>query len=91
MRPELVSALVAHLAHEGCDVNGELYAAGGGHAARIFIAETAGYDAPDLTPEDVRDHWEQIRDAERFFVPTSMVDYTPRRQELLARIAAEAG
>ncbi len=45
MAPGRVAPLVAFLAHEACPVNGELFAAGAGRFARIFIASTPGYVA----------------------------------------------
>ncbi|HUP71471.1 MAG TPA: SDR family NAD(P)-dependent oxidoreductase [Acidimicrobiales bacterium] len=57
MRPELVSPLVAVLAHEDCPVSGELLVAGGGRVGRTLFAETRGYVHHDLTPEDVRDNF----------------------------------
>ena len=42
-RPEQVAPMVAFLAHEDCPVSGEIYAAGAGRFARIFIASTEGY------------------------------------------------
>ena len=55
--PELVAPMVAYLAHEDCPVTGEIYAAGAGRFARIFIAPTPGYVHPgqDPTVEDVAD------------------------------------
>ena len=46
MSPDLVAPMVAFLAHEACPVNGEIYAAGAGRFARIFIASTPGYVHP---------------------------------------------
>ena len=46
MAPELVAPMVAFLAHEDCPVSGEIYAAGAGRFARIFIASTEGYVHP---------------------------------------------
>ncbi len=43
MSPDLVAPMVALLAHEECPVSGEIYAAGFGRFARIFIAMTPGY------------------------------------------------
>ena len=43
MSPDLVAPMVAFLAHEDCPVSGEIYAAGAGRFARIFIASTEGY------------------------------------------------
>jgi len=46
MSPELVAPMAAFLAHESCPVSGEIYAAGAGRFARIFIASTPGYIHP---------------------------------------------
>ena len=43
MAPQLVAPLVAYLAHESCPVTGELYAAGAGRFARMFVACVPGY------------------------------------------------
>ena len=52
MSPELVAPMVAFLAHEDCPVSGEIYAAGAGRFARIFIASTPGYVHPAPEPDD---------------------------------------
>ena len=54
MAPELVAPMVAFLAHEDCPVSGEIYAAGGGRFARIFIASTEGYVHADAGTDDRR-------------------------------------
>ena len=41
---------------------------GGGRVDRIFIGETPGYFKADLSVEDVRDHWDQIRSDDGFAV-----------------------
>jgi hypothetical protein len=66
---KLVSPLVAWLAHEDCPVTGEIYSAAGGRIARFFIGLTEGYYNPKLTLEDVRDHFEEIRDEQGYIVP----------------------
>jgi NAD(P)-dependent dehydrogenase (short-subunit alcohol dehydrogenase family) len=71
LTPELVSPLVAWLAHEDCPVSGEIYSAVGGRIARFFVGLTPGYYNPDLTVEDVRDHWSDIRDEKGYTTPTS--------------------
>ena len=64
MAPELVAPMAAFLAHESCPVSGEIYTAGFGRFARLFIASTEGYvhvgQAP--TMEDVAAHWGTIND-----------------------------
>jgi NAD(P)-dependent dehydrogenase (short-subunit alcohol dehydrogenase family) len=69
--PKLVSPLVAWLAHEECPVTGEIYSAAAGRIARFFIGLTPGYYNPDLTMEDVRDHFEEIRDEKGYATPTN--------------------
>ena len=72
--PSLVSPLVAFLAHEDCEVSGEIYSAAGGRIARMFIGLTHGYYNPELTLEDVRDHWDEIRSEEGYITPASLSD-----------------
>jgi NAD(P)-dependent dehydrogenase (short-subunit alcohol dehydrogenase family) len=72
MAPALVAPLVAFLAHEACPVNGEMYAAGAGRFARVFIATTPGYVSPNPTMEDVAMHWEAINDERGYDVPRDL-------------------
>ncbi len=72
--PSLVTPVVAWLVHEDCPVTGEIYSAGGGRVARFFIGMTEGYYNPALTLEDVRDHFEQIRDETGYTVPAGPSD-----------------
>jgi len=72
--PSLVSPLVAFLAHEDCEVSGEIYSAAGGRIARMFIGLTHGYYNPELTVEDVRDHWDEIRSEDGYITPASLSD-----------------
>ena len=72
--PKLVSPMVAWLVHEDCPVTGEIYSAAGGRIARMFIGLTEGYYNPELTVENVRDHFEQIRSEEGYIVPAGPGD-----------------
>ena len=72
--PSLVSPLVAFLAHEDCEVSGEIYSAAGGRIARMFIGLTHGYYNPELTLEDVRDHWAELRSEDGYITPASLSD-----------------
>ena len=72
--PKLVSPIVAWLVHEDCPVTGEIYSAAGGRIARFFIGLTEGYYNPELTLEDVRDHFDQIRNEEGYIVPSGPAD-----------------
>jgi len=69
LNPEYISPVVAWLAHEDCPVTGEVFTAGGGRVARFFIGMTPGYYNPELTLEDVRDHFAEIRDETGYTVP----------------------
>ena len=60
--------------HEDCPVTGEVYSAAGGRIARFFIGLTPGYYNPDLTLEDVRDHFDEIRREDGYSVPTGIAD-----------------
>jgi len=53
LEPELVAPAVAWMAHENCDVSGEMITAGGGRVARVFIAETKGVYQPSWTIDEV--------------------------------------
>jgi NAD(P)-dependent dehydrogenase (short-subunit alcohol dehydrogenase family) len=74
MDPALVAPIAAWLVHEDCPVTGEIYSAAGGRIARFFIGLTPGYYNPKLTVEDVRDHFEEIRNEEGYIVPRGIGD-----------------
>ena len=71
-RPELVAPAAAYLVHESCSQSGQVFAVGSGRVARVFFAETAGYVNPELTPEDVAAHLEEICDESGYHVPADM-------------------
>jgi hypothetical protein len=70
--------MVAFLAHEDCPVSGEIYAAGFGRFARIFIASTEGYvsETPEPTIEDVARHWAAINDESGYYVPADLMAWS---------------
>ena len=74
--PALVSPIVAYLASEECEVSGNVYSVGGGRVAEVFIGETKGFHKKDLSVEDVRDNWAQIRDREGYAVPMGLAEET---------------
>jgi NAD(P)-dependent dehydrogenase (short-subunit alcohol dehydrogenase family) len=71
IEPRLVAPVVAWLASEECPVSGEIYSVGGGRVARVFVGVTPGYFNRDLTLEDVRDNFDQIRSQEGYVVPNN--------------------
>ena len=78
MSPDLVAPMVAFLAHETCPVSGEIYSAGFGRFARIFIASTEGYVhvTPEPTVEDVAQHWATINDETGYYVPADLMAWS---------------
>ena len=78
MTPEQVAPLTAYLAHQDCPVSGEMYAAGAGRFARIFVATTPGYvhPGPETTIEDIAEHWATINDEHGYSVPSDLGDWS---------------
>lgn len=76
MPPEFVAPMAAFLAHESCPVTGEIYAAGAGRFARMFVACTKGYVTATPSVEDVAQHWDAINDEGEFFVPADLMDWS---------------
>ncbi|MEV8635907.1 SDR family NAD(P)-dependent oxidoreductase [Streptosporangium sp. NPDC051023] len=70
--PERVSALVAFLSHESCEVSGEVFTVGGGRVARVFVAEGPGWRQDDHTVEDIRDNWDAIMAEQPYLTPTTL-------------------
>jgi NAD(P)-dependent dehydrogenase (short-subunit alcohol dehydrogenase family) len=78
MSPDLVAPMVAFLAHEACPVSSEIYTAGAGRFARLFIASTEGYVSPTSEPsiEDVAQNWAVINDETGYYVPADLMAWS---------------
>ena len=78
MSPDLVAPMVAYLAHEDCPVSGEIYTAGFGRFARLFIGSTPGWVDEDgrPTPEAVAEHWSEVNDESGYTVPADLPDWS---------------
>jgi NAD(P)-dependent dehydrogenase (short-subunit alcohol dehydrogenase family) len=74
--PELISPVVAYLAHESCEATGRVFSVGGGRVAEVFIAEAKGYYNPGLTLEDVAENFATIADQSGYAVPTNLGEET---------------
>ncbi|MER5184690.1 SDR family NAD(P)-dependent oxidoreductase [Streptomyces sp. NPDC002896] len=75
MQTDLVSPMVAYLAHEDCKVNGEILVAGARRFARWFLAVTPGYrsDNPAVpTVEEIAEHWDEVNDQTGYYVPETL-------------------
>jgi NAD(P)-dependent dehydrogenase (short-subunit alcohol dehydrogenase family) len=74
---ELVTPVVAWLAHESNENSGETYSVGGGRVARVFVAEGPGFTKKgDLSAEDVRDNWRQINEIEPYLLAKDIGEQT---------------
>jgi NAD(P)-dependent dehydrogenase (short-subunit alcohol dehydrogenase family) len=81
MQTSLVSPMVAYLAHEDCQVNGEILVAGAYRFARWFLAVTPGYRSTaegDPTIEEIAGHWDQINDEAGYYVPATLQDWVSK-------------
>ena len=74
LNPAQVAPVVAYLAHADCPVTGEMYSAGAGQVSRFFIGRTKGVFNPNLTVEDIRDSFDEIRDETDYTVPGGVAD-----------------
>jgi NAD(P)-dependent dehydrogenase (short-subunit alcohol dehydrogenase family) len=84
--PSLVSPVVAFLAHESCDVSGQIFSTAAGRVAKVFIGEGPGFYSPALTLEEVRDHWAQICSEDGYATPMSAAE---ERDLLVAAFTAQ--
>lgn len=80
MPSSAAAPMVAFLAHESCPVTGEIYMAGAGRFARLFIGATEGYvaDGQEPTPEDVANHWDAINDEQGYYVPSDLMSWSAK-------------
>ena len=73
MSPDRVAPMVAYLCHESCSLSGEIFFAAAGRFARNLVVETAGYENPDATIEDLAAHLPEIMDTGSWTVPAEAV------------------
>jgi NAD(P)-dependent dehydrogenase (short-subunit alcohol dehydrogenase family) len=74
---EFVTPLALYLVSEECDLTHEIYSAGGGRYARVFVGATPGWQVTDgaaPSVERIRDEIEKIRSTEGFIIPGSVQD-----------------
>ena len=60
--PEFVAPAAAYLAHESCQLNGEILVAGGGQVLRMAIMQTQGFTSSTLTLEDLAANLDIVMD-----------------------------
>jgi NAD(P)-dependent dehydrogenase (short-subunit alcohol dehydrogenase family) len=83
---ELVSPVVAYLAHEECELTGGLFDVTAGSVVARLFGTTAGYSNRNLTIEAVRDNLDQILDADTLVVATDPRDATQTGNNELAKL-----
>jgi len=62
LAPDQVAPVVAWLAHESCELTGEVLTCGGGHVGRYVVGITQGWTGDDIEMEDVAENQEAICD-----------------------------
>ncbi len=75
LKPELVSPLVAWLAHDSCQENGGLFEVGGGFMGKLRWERTEGKCFPvgrPLTPDAVAAAWNEVTDFSKSTHPTNV-------------------
>jgi NAD(P)-dependent dehydrogenase (short-subunit alcohol dehydrogenase family) len=83
---ELVSPMVAYLAHESCELTGGLFDSSAGTVNARLFGTTPGYTNPKLTIEDVRDHLAEILDADNLVIATDPRDAAQTGNAEVAKI-----
>lgn len=86
LQPELIAPIVAWLSHHDSTISGELFTAGGGRIARVFLAETIGYFNQRLTPESVRDHVDDICREKGYRIPSDVTASLGMVVEVLKKV-----
>lgn len=69
--PEAVSAVVAFLGHESCELTGEILSCGAGRVARVFVGVTQGILSGDLDAEEVAARLDEVFDDTDYQLPGS--------------------
>jgi NAD(P)-dependent dehydrogenase (short-subunit alcohol dehydrogenase family) len=60
MSVDQVAALAVWLVHEDCTATGECFSVGAGYIGRVAVAVNDGFHGRPLSPESVRDAWDQV-------------------------------
>ncbi|XP_072925311.1 peroxisomal multifunctional enzyme type 2 [Hemitrygon akajei] len=90
LKSEFVAPLVLWLCHESCKESGSLFEVGAGWIGKLRWERTRGVKVTQknqqMTPEAVRDNWEQICNFDNAFRPKSTPDAI---QDIISRIYTE--
>jgi hypothetical protein len=77
LAPEQVTPLVTYLVSRECELTHEVFSVVGGNFSRVFVGLAPGWFAGKgavPTPEEVREHIDDIRNTDGFIVPASATD-----------------
>lgn len=77
--PAMAAPMAAYLAHEACQSSGEVFTAGAGRFARLFLASTSGWvhDGDHIpTVEDIASHWDRIGNETGYEVPGDLMAWS---------------
>ena len=75
--PECVTPMVVYLVSEQCQLSHEIFSAGGGRYARMFVGLSRGWvksPGGKASSEEIENHIDQIRDPEGYIIPGSVAD-----------------
>ena len=75
--PELVTPMVVYLASEASELTHEVFSAGGGRYARVFVGLAPGWFAGkgvEVSADDIAGHLDEIRKQDGYSVPGSATD-----------------
>lgn len=90
VRPDIVSPVMAYLAHEECALSGEILETSGGHTSFQFIGTTRGYGNLALDTEAVRDNLSEIIDQSEYRVFKSAPEFLDWRNGEVVRSGADS-
>ena len=73
LKPDYVAPLVGYLCHESSTTTGGLFEVGAGWVGRLRWERTKGhvFDVTKMTPESIRDQWEDVNNWSDSTHPTS--------------------
>jgi NAD(P)-dependent dehydrogenase (short-subunit alcohol dehydrogenase family) len=88
LSPELVAPMVIYLASDDCQVSQEVFSAGGGRYARVFLGLTPGWyggTGKTVHVEDIQQHLDEIRAEAQYTVVHSVQEEIKGLLPLLKR------
>ncbi|KAL7885071.1 hypothetical protein AOLI_G00078410 [Acnodon oligacanthus] len=90
LKAEYVAPLVLWLCHEECEENGSLFEVGAGWIGKLRWERTLGkivrHKNQNMTPEDVRDKWDQICDFTNATKPANIQESLQSLVEVLSKV-----